>query len=448
MPRVKKQKRKEKETRRSRKKPTIIQSVKGMRDILPPEQAIWDHILSISEKLCRDFGFGRIEIPTLEHTELYERGVGQITDMVEKEMFSFETQGGDRVSLRPEGTAGVARAYIENGMNKWMQPVKLYYKGSMFRYENPQAGRYREHHQFGFEVFGDECPAVDAQLIYLAWKIFQKTRIKNIAIQINSIGCGECRPSYRRLLMEYYEMKINKLCADCKRRLARNPLRLLDCKEEKCLQVASSAPQIIDHLCEGCHDHFKSVLEFLDELELPYVLNSNLVRGLDYYTKTVFEIWTADQEESESRQLSLGGGGRYDDLVESLGGEHTPAIGFSFGIERVIEQALKAGFDLELGPKAVKQVFLVQLGDIARKKILKLFDKLIDSNISVGESIGRGSIKSQLRAASRLKSKLVLIIGQKEAFDGTVIIRDMESGVQEIVTMERIVMEVKKRLKK
>jgi histidyl-tRNA synthetase len=447
MPRVKKEKRKE--TKRSRKKPTIIQSVKGMRDILPPEQAIWDHILNVSEKLCKDFGFGRIEIPTLEYTELYERGVGQVTDIVEKEMFSFETQGGDRVSLRPEGTAGVARAYIENGMNKWMQPVKLYYKGSMFRYENPQAGRYREHHQFGFEVFGDKCPAVDVQLIYLAWKIFQKIGIKNTAIQINSIGCNECRPDYRRLLTEYYEMKINKLCADCKKRLVKNPLRLLDCKEEKCLQVASSAPQIIDHLCENCHDHFKSVLEFLDELELPYILNSNLVRGLDYYTKTVFEVWTADdQEESKSRQLSLGGGGRYDDLIESLGGERTPAVGFSFGVERVVEQVLKVGFDLELEPKTVKQVFLVQLGDIARKKILKLFDKLIDSNISVGESIGRGSIKSQLRMASRLKSKLALIIGQREAFDGTVIVRDMESGIQEIVTMEKVIEEVKKRLKK
>jgi len=442
MPRVKKQI--EKEVKRPRRKLTPIQAVKGMKDILPPEQFIWDHILNTGRKLCQDFGFGRIEIPILEYTSLYERGVGQVTDIVEKEMFSFETQGGDRVSLRPEGTAGVARAYIENGMNKWSQPVKLYYEGPMFRYESPQAGRYREHHQFGFEVFGDQCPAIDAQVIYLAWKIFQKIGIKNIAIQINSIGCGECRPNYKNLLIDYYEMKINKLCANCRKRLIKNPLRLLDCKEEKCIQAASSAPQIIDHLCENCHDHFKNVLEFLDELELPYVLNSSLVRGLDYYTKTVFEIWPEDKR-SDARQSSLGGGGRYDDLAKSLGGEHAPAVGFSFGIERAVEKILEIGLGLE--PKVIRQVFLVQLGDMARKKVLKLFDQLLDSDISVGESIGRESIKSQLRMANKFNSKLALIIGQKEALDNTVIIRDMESGMQEIVTMDKAVAETKRRLK-
>jgi len=443
MPRRKKQS--NKEPRHSRRKITSIQTVKGMRDVFPPEWLVWNHILDAGEKLCRDFGFGKIETPILEHTELFKRGVGQATDIVEKEMFSFETQGGDKVSLRPEGTAGIARAYIENGMSKWPQPIKLYYEGPMFRYEKPQAGRYREHHQFGFEVFGDKCPAIDAQVIYLAWKLFQKIGVKDISIQINSIGCEECRNNYKKQLVNYYEMKINKLCVDCKKRLARNPMRLLDCKEDKCIQVSSSAPQTIDYLCEDCHNHFKNVLEFLDELELPYVLNSNLVRGLDYYTRTVFEIWSSG-EEFESRQSSFGGGGRYDDLVRYLGGEDTPAVGFSFGIERVAEKILKDGFSPET--KAAKKVFLVQLGDLARKKVLKLFDKLIDSNISVGESVGRGSVKSQLKMANKLNSKLALIIGQKEAIDGTVIIRDMESGMQEIVVMEEIVAEVKKRLRK
>lgn len=441
MPKIKKIAKKP--ARRVRKKLSPISSLKGMRDILPPEQFIWDYILNTSGKMCQEFGFGRIETPILEYTELYERGVGEITDIVEKEMFSFETPGKDKVSLRPEGTAGVARAFIENGMNKWIQPVKVYYEGPMFRYENPQKGRYRQHHQFGFEIFGDKCPAIDAQLIYLAWKIFQKMGIKNIAIQLNSIGCGECRPSYKSLLADYYEMKINKLCVDCKRRLLRNPLRLLDCKEEKCMQAASSAPQIIDHLCEECHNHFKSLLEFLDELDLPYVLNPRLVRGLDYYTKTVFEIWLTD--EKETRQSSLGGGGRYDDLVSALGGESVPAVGFSFGIERVIEHLLEIGIHID--QPTGKQVFLVQLGELARKKILKLFDLLIDENISVGESLGRGSIKSQLRTANRLNSKLALIVGQKEALDGTVIIKDMESGIQEIVRVEDIAREVKRRLK-
>ena len=441
MPRRKKQT----EIKRPRKKMTSVQTVKGMRDVLSSEWLVWDHILNVSEKLCRDFGFGKIETPILERTELFERGVGQITDIVEKEMFSFKTQGRDEVSLRPEGTAGVVRAYIENGMSKWPQPIKLYYEGPMFRYEKPQAGRYREHHQFGVEVFGDQCPAVDAQVIYLAWKLFQKIGVKNISVQINSIGCEECRNNYKKLLVDYYEMKINKLCVDCRKRLSKNPMRLLDCKEDKCVQVSLSAPQIIDHLCEDCRSHFKSVLEFLDELEIPYTLNSNLVRGLDYYTKTVFEIWS-NGEGSEMRQASFGGGGRYDNLVRYLGGEDTPAVGFSFGVERVAEKILKDGFNPKT--KLVKKVFLVQLGDLARKKVLKLFDRLINSNISVGESIGRGSVKSQLKMANKFNSKFALIIGQKEAIDDTVIIRDMESGIQEIVTMENVVSEIKRRLKK
>ncbi len=443
MPRRKKQT--DEAPRRARRKVTSIQKIRGMKDVLPQEWFVRNHILDVSEKLCRDFGFGKIEVPILERTELFERGVGQVTDIVEKEMYSFKTRGGDEVSLRPEGTAGVVRAYVENGMSKWSQPVKLYYTGSMFRYEKPQAGRYREHHQFGCEVFGSESSVIDAQVIYLAWKIFQKIGIKNISIQINSIGCEECRNSYKKLLVDYYEMKMSKLCIDCKKRLIKNPMRLLDCKEDKCMQVSSSAPQIIDYLCEDCHDHFKDVLEFLDELELPYVLNPNLVRGLDYYTRTVFEIWS-NGEDSESRQSSFGGGGRYDSLVRHLGGEDTPAIGFSFGIERVAEKILKDGFSSKT--KLTKKVFLIQLGNAARKKVLKLFDKLIDSNISTGESIGRGSIKSQLKMANKLNSKIALIIGQKEAIDNTVIVRDMESGMQEIITMEKVVTEVKRRLKK
>lgn len=443
MPRVKKNEKKE-EKKTIRKKMTPLQTVRGMKDILPPEQLIWDYVINESRRLCQNFGFGRIETPVVEQYELFERGVGEMTDIVEKEMFIFETKGEERVALRPEGTAGIVRSYIENGMSKWSQPVKLYYEGPMFRYDRPQTGRYREFHQFGFEVFGDLCPAVDAQIIYLAWKIFQRVGLKNISIQINSIGCKECRSAYKRVLMDYYEMKINKLCSDCKRRLMKNPLRLLDCKEEKCMQVAANAPQVVDSLCVSCHDHFKNVLEFLDELELPYVLNPSLVRGLDYYTKTVFEIWSSDPS-NEARQLSLGGGGRYDNLVQSLGGEPTAAVGYSFGIERVIEQLLKDRINID--SRITKDVFLVQLGDKARKKILKLFDKLIDANVSVGESVGRGSIKSQLRIANRYGCKLALIIGQKEALDNTVIIRDMESGMQEVVTIEDAVNETTRRLK-
>ncbi|MBW6440525.1 histidine--tRNA ligase [Patescibacteria group bacterium] len=440
MTRVKKETKNE--VRKPKKRLKQIQAIKGMNDILPTDQLVWDYVLDHARKLCTELGFGRISTPILEKTELFQRGVGNITDIVEKEMFSFETKGGDDVSMRPEGTAGVVRAYVENGMSKWPQPVKLFYEGPMFRYEKPQAGRYRQFYQFGFEIIGDNCPAIDAQVIYLAWKILQKSEINDTIIQLNSIGCSECRLAYKKMLVDYYEMKINKLCHDCKRRLDENPLRLLDCKEEKCTQVSFSAPQIIDHLCEPCHDHFKNVLEFLDELEIPYVLNSNLVRGLDYYTQTVFEIWECD---SEGNQNSLGGGGRYDNMIKLMGGEDAPAIGFSFGIERVVESIQRKG--IKINKRIKKDVFLVQLGNLARKKILRIFDKLIDCDIAVGESLGRGSIKSQLRLANKTNSKLALIVGQKEALDDTVIIRDMESGMQEVVTLQDIVEEVQKRLR-
>lgn len=442
MPRVKKEEPVEKKVK---KKAKPLQVVKGMKDVLPPEQYIWEHIEMNAAKMCSAFGFGKIETPIVEFTELFKRGVGQSTDIVEKEMFSFETQGGDQVSLRPEGTAGIVRSYIENGMSKWSQPVRLYYEGPMFRYDKPQQGRYRQFTQFGAEVLGEDSPAVDAQVIYLAWKIFQKIGLKDVSIQINSIGCVSCRNKYKKQLTDYYDMKLNKLCADCKRRLEKNPMRLLDCKEEKCMQVAAGAPQIIDNLCPDCNDHFKSVLEFLDELEIPYVLNSSLVRGLDYYTRTVFEIWM-EGDEAESRQSALGGGGRYDGLVELMGGEPTPAVGFGFGVERVAEKVMKLNLDLE--SRVTKDVFLIQLGDLARRKVLKVFDKLIDTPITVGESLGRGSIKSQLRMANKYKARLALIIGQKEAIDNTVIVRDMKSGMQETVIMEDIVKEVERMLKK
>ncbi len=429
------------------KKP--LQSPKGVKDILPEEQYFWDFVLNTSRKLCENFGYQKIEIPVLEDTALFERGVGADTDIVEKEMYSFTTLGGDDLTLRPEGTAGIVRAFIENGMAKRPHPVKLYYEGPMFRYENPQAGRLREFHQFGFEILGESSPIIDAQMIYLAWKIFNKLGLKNTTIQVNSIGCLTCRSAYKKMLTDYYKSKVGKLCPDCRRRITRNPLRLLDCKEEKCAQVAALAPQILDYLCDDCHSHFKDVLEYLDGLELSYVLNQGLVRGLDYYTRTVFEIWPAGNSEysgQDNRQSSFGGGGRYDDLVELLGGEPTPAAGFSFGIERTVEEIKKR--DLVKKSKISRQVFLVQLGELAKKKSLKLFNILMDSRILVAESLGRGSIKSQLKMANKFGVKLSLIVGQKEALDETIIIRDMDSGTQEIVAMEKIVKEVKKRLGK
>lgn len=415
---------------------------KGMQDVMPSDFSYWDYIFSAIDKLGKIYGFNRIETPILEDSRLFLRSIGENTDIVEKEMYTLTTKGGDKLSLRPEGTAGVIRAYINNGMANWSQPVKLSYNGPMFRYDRPQAGRQRQFTQAGFEIIGSMDPIFDAQMIQLVYSIFKKIKLKNIVININSIGDVKCRSKYKTALVDYYRSRANKLCPDCRRRLAKNPLRLLDCKEEKCSAMREFAPQIVDYLCVECHNHFKSVLEYLDEINVPYILNPYLVRGLDYYTKTVFEIIV---EGDNKRQLSLGGGGRYDDLVEILGGAPTPAIGVALGIERIAEQ-LKASH-VAITKNSLAKVFIVQLGDKAKKKSFKLFNDLLEAGIPAAESFGRGSIKSQLRVANRLAVKIVLIIGQKESLDGTVILRDMESGMQEIIDSAKIIREVKKRIK-
>lgn len=419
-----------------------IAAPKGMQDVMPSDFLYWDHILSVADKLGRIYGFNRIETPILEDTGLFSRSIGETTDIVEKEMFSLTTKGGDKLTLRPEYTACIARAYIANGMANWSQPIKLYSTGPIFRYERPQAGRQRQFSQINYEVLGSMDPIFDAQMIQLVFSIFKKIKLKNIVININSIGDAKCRGKYKAALTDYYKSRASKLCPDCRRRLIKNPLRLLDCKEEKCSAMREFAPQIVDYLCAECHNHFKSVLEYLDEINIPYILNSYLVRGLDYYTKTVFEVVV---EGDNKRQSSLGGGGRYDDLVETLGGAPTPAIGVALGIERIVEQ-LKANH-VELTKNSPAKIFIVQLGDKAKKKGFKLFNDLLEAGIPAAESFGRGSIKSQLRVANRLQVKIVLIIGQKESLDGTVILRDMESGMQEIIDSLKIVKEVKKRMK-
>jgi len=420
----------------------IINSLRGMPDVLPNDYLYHDYILSVAEKYSKAYNFGRIETPIIEDTKLFSRSLGETTDIVEKEMFTFNTKGGDKVTMRPEGTAGIARAYINNGMANWSQPVKLYYDGPMFRYERPQAGRLRQFHQAGFEIIGSMDPIFDAQIIQVAYFIFKKLKIKNLVIHVNSIGDAKCRNKYRGAVVDYYKSRYNKLCPDCKRRLAKNPLRLLDCKEEKCSIMRESAPQIVDYLCQDCHNHFKLVLEYLDEINIPYILNPFLVRGLDYYTKTVFEFFS---EGDDRRQSSLGGGGRYDDLIESLGSAPTPAIGVALGIERIIDQ-LKA-MNVFLKKNNASKIFLVQLGEKAKKKSFKLLNELMEAGIPVSESFSKGSIKSQLRAANKAGSKIVLIIGQKESLDNTVIMRDMDSGMQEIVDSAKIAKIIKKRMK-
>lgn len=455
MSKLKKFKRKRKLKKTSKKKiirkktepekieePILLQPPRGMRDILPGEQPYWNQVRRVTSRVAHEYGFQRVDTPVVEYANLFVRSIGKGTDIVDKEMYEFTTRGGDRVTLRPEFTASIARVYIQHGMNVLPKPVKIFSTGQVYRYDRPQEGRYREHQQANFDIIGEQDPILDAQIIQLAYRVMYNLGIKNVEFQVNSIGCQECRPEYRKLLISYLESKKHKLCQNCRRRMETNPLRVLDCKEDKCAQVAATAPQSIDHLCAECRIHFKNLLEYLDELNLPYIINPHLVRGLDYYTKTVFEIWSG---EEEGKKHSLGGGGRYDGLIEILGGERTPAIGFAVGMDRlVIEmERISARPYRELKPR----IFLAQLGDLAKKKSLKLFSELEKNGIMVAESFGRGSLKSQLRVADRLGVEVTLIVGQKEALDGTVIVKDMTSGTQEIVTNEKLILLVRKILK-
>ena len=429
-----------------------FQKVKGTFDILPPNQKYWGRLRKVVAETARQYCFVRIDTPIFEQTELFERSVGQVTDIVEKQMYTFKTKGKDSLTLRPEGTAPIIRSYIENGLNTWPQPVKVYYIGPMFRYEQPQAGRYRQFHQYGFELIGDDHPVYDAWLINISLSVLKALGLNKLIVEINSIGDLKCRQPYRKVLVNYYKNKINQLCEDCKRRYKENPLRLLDCEKEHCVEIKSKVPNLIDQLCEECHIHFKSVLDYLDEQKISYILNPRLVRGLDYYTKTVFEIYPEDsinllnQKSSEPKNLiALGGGGRYDLLVQQLGGKATPAVGFAMGIERIVTMMKKNNVRVPEGKKV--DIFLVQLGELGRKKSLILFESLREGGFEIAENFGRNNIKSQLRSAGRLGVKFALILGQKEALEETVILREMSSGAQETIPIDKIVGELKKRLK-
>lgn len=428
---------------RKKNKAKSLQSVRGMVDILPTEQKYWDYVVKTAEKFLESYSFKKLLPPVLERTELFARSIGSSTDIVEKEMFTFEDKGGDSLTLRPEWTAGVMRAYIEHGLWTLPQPIKAYSFGPVFRHERPQAGRWRQFYQINAEIIGIRQPVLDAEMILLPWEILQNIGLKDIEVKINSLGCDICRPNYREALINYLSRKKQKLCDVCKRRLKKNPLRVLDCKEEKCQAIVADAPQTIDHLCEDCHNHFKQVLEYLDESEVVYDLSPKLVRGLDYYTKTVFEIWP---KEKEGRMISLAGGGRYDDLIESLGGKKTPSCGMSLGVERIIEQ-LKAK-NIIVPEVGCPDVLFVHLGELAKKKGLKTFSQLVKSDINIKELFHKDSIQNQLRVANSLKVKYTIILGQKEVLDETVLLRNMSTGVQEVVNKERLVAELKRRLDK
>lgn len=419
--------------------------LRGMHDILPREERYWEAFRQIARNLAKHFRFKRIETPILEEASLFIRSIGKGTDVVDKEMYIFEDRDKHKVCLRPEMTASVVRAYITHGLWNIPQPVKLWYWGPMFRHDRPQAGRYRQFYQVGFETLGEDNPVIDAEWILLAYNFYNGLSLP-VEVHINSIGTPKERERYKAALLEYYRSKRSYLCEECHKRMNKNPLRLLDCKQAQCQSVKEDAPQIIEWLEASSKNHFTEVLEYLDELSIPYVLDHSLVRGLDYYTRTVFEIYPTVPGEITA-QSALGGGGRYDLLAEQMGGRPTPAGGFSLGIERSVaylkqccEQAIcklsKEKFD----------VFMAQLGGQARKRSLKIVDDLKSSGIMVDFNLSKASLKGQLDIANGLQVPFALILGQKEVQDNTVIIRDMESGVQEIVDQKKIIGVLKKKL--
>jgi histidyl-tRNA synthetase len=428
-------------------KPTKLekfQTPRGVHDVLPEDHAYFTVIKKVVRHRARQAGFRRVSTPTFESKNLFTRGVGEKTDIIEKELYTFATKkGGEEYALKPEGTAGIVRSYIQHGMNQLPQPVELYYIEPFFRHDRPQKGRYRQFHQFGFEVIGESDPGIDAQIIQTAHLIHSDLGIADkLKLQINTIGCLKCREKFTSQLRDYFIGKERSLCANCVRRLDENPLRILDCKEEDCKILAENAPKFENVICDECKDHHKKVLELLDSVDIEYTENSQLVRGLDYYSRTVFEFW----DESEGAQNSVGGGGRYDGLVEQLGGVSAAACGYAGGIERIIAHMKDARM---LAPdKDQIDVFVAQLGFEAKKVALQLLTELREEGVHALGALGKASMKDQLGKADKFSVKYALILGEVEVREGKVILRDMKSGVQEVIPIGKAVEKVIKKLGK
>ncbi len=435
-----------------------LKTPKGTKDIWGEDYYYLTEILSKAEKIASYYGFSPIITPHIEKQEIFTATLGETSDVIEKQMFEIKSKGDDKLVLRPEGTAGIMRAYFEHGMHTLPQPVMLYYGGSFFRYEKPQRGRQREFYQFGLEILGDESASADALIIKLISLILTEVGIKSFTVNVNSIGDKECAPEYRKALIAYFRKKVNNLCPDCRRRLKTNPLRILDCKEEKCVETKQQAPQMFDYLCEECKKHFKGLLEYMDSFEITYNLDRFLVRGFDYYSRTVFEFFENEDEKKESvatnekkneknenfAKIALASGGRYDYLGNTLIGKYVPAVGAAIGVERIIK-ALKEK-DIKLRPGKPPKIFLIQLGDLAKRKSITLLEELRKSHIPIRHSLSKDNIRNQLKTASNLKSELVIILGQKEALEKKVIVRNMETGSQEIIPLTKIVDYLKEKI--
>jgi len=408
----------------------VIKAVRGFKDILPKEMPRFQFVERTAREVYESFGFSEIKIPVLERTELFSRGIGEATDIVEKEMYTFEDRSGDSLTLRPEATASMARAYIEHHLYARDPVAKLYFIGPMFRYERPQKGRYRQFYQIDVEIFGVAHPMADAEVMVMLMEFFKQVGLDDVELQINSLGCEECRPGYKKQLTRFLQKSVSRLCADCKRRLETNPLRILDCKVETCQEVIAGAPLVMDFICDKCSAHFERVREYLKILNTSFTLNPRMVRGLDYYTRTVFEAVTPRL----GSQNAVTAGGRYDYLMRDIGGPDIPGIGFAMGMERIAllipEEKEKRGFP---------NLFIAALGERAQAKAFELANHLHLKGIRAEIDYEGKSLKAQMRRANKLRARYVLIIGEDELKAGRAVLRDMEKKVQEEIDLNEAV---------
>lgn len=416
----------------------MINIPKGTKDVLPADSYKWHYVENLMRETAREFCLKEVRTPTFEHTELFLRGVGDTTDVVNKEMYTFNDKGNRSITLKPEGTAGVARAFIENGLFNGVMPLKMYYETPVFRYERPQAGRLREHHQFGVEIYGAKGADTDAEVILIAYTMLKKAGL-NVELNVNSIGCPECRKKYNAALKEYLSASLDKMCDDCRSRFDKNPLRILDCKEEGCRALCKSAPKITDYLCDDCRAHFNALQKYLTLAGLDFKINTNIVRGLDYYTRTVFEFVTTDL----GSQGTVCGGGRYDNLVAQLGGVSVPCVGFGMGLERLLMLMENKGVLPE--DTEVPDVYVVSMGDGAREKAFTLCSDLRKNGVSCDFDHMERGVKPQFKYADKIQAKFVLTIGDDELSKNAAVLKRMQDGekIDVDLTAESVVKAIK-----
>lgn len=400
----------------------ITKAIRGTQDVLPADSHKWQYVEQTALSIARDFGFREMRVPVFEHTELFHRSVGETTDVVQKEMYTFDDKGGRSITLRPEGTAGMARALLEHGLHNEALPIKVAYLTSCYRYEKPQAGRLREFHQFGVECFGAAAPTADAEVIALARTVLQALEVEGVSLHINSIGCPTCRAEYHKALKAYFESRKDELCETCLGRLERNPMRILDCKSPVCSAIAADAPVMLDYLCDDCKAHFEAVKGCLDEAEIAYEIDPHIVRGLDYYTRTVFEFVS----DALGAQAVVCGGGRYDGLIDELGGPHLPSLGFGMGLERLLMVMEAKGASFPEPPRC--EVYFASMGDAAARRCFALASRLREGGVAAEcDTVGRG-LKAQMKYADKIGAGATIVVGDNELATGVAKIKDMATG--------------------